>query len=36
MEIDSIRVRVRQTLGAGALSCDDQGKVWAGRGIGTH
>ena len=33
---DNIRIRVRQMLESGALPCDDHGKVWAGRGVGTH
>jgi hypothetical protein len=33
LEKASIRVRVRQMLETGALPCDEQGKVWAGRGV---
>ena len=36
MDKASIRGRVRQMLETGALPCDDNGKVWAGRGMGTH
>lgn len=36
MDRDSIRARVRQMLETGALPCDEPGKVWAGRGVGTH
>ena len=36
MDNDNIRIRVRQMLESGALPCDDHGKVWAGRGVGTH
>ncbi len=36
MENASIRVRVRRMLETGALPCDEHGKVWAGRGVGTH
>jgi hypothetical protein len=36
MEQISIRLRVRQMLETGALPCDEHGKVWAGRGVGTH
>jgi hypothetical protein len=36
MDNASIRVRVRQMLETGALPCDEHGKVWAGRGMGTH
>jgi hypothetical protein len=36
MKADTIRARVRQLLEAGALPCDEDGKVWAGRGVGTH
>jgi hypothetical protein len=36
MDRVSIRVRVRQMLETGRLPCDEPGKVWAGRGVGTH
>jgi hypothetical protein len=36
MDNASIRHRVRQMLETGALPCDEHGKVWAGRGVGTH
>jgi hypothetical protein len=36
MDSDTIRARVRRMLEAGALPCDEPGKVWAGRGVGTH
>jgi hypothetical protein len=32
----NIRDRVRELLETGALPCDETGKVWAGRGAGTH
>jgi hypothetical protein len=31
-----IRVRIRRMLETGLLPCDEPGKVWAGRGAGTH
>jgi hypothetical protein len=36
MDNASVRVRVREMLDTGELPCDEQGKVWAGRGAGTH
>lgn len=36
MDSDTIRARVRRMLETGALPCDEPGKVWAGRGVGTH
>lgn len=36
MERASVRARVRQMLESGSLPCDEEGKVWAGRGLGTH
>jgi hypothetical protein len=32
----SIRARVREMVETGQLPCDESGKVWAGRGSGTH
>jgi hypothetical protein len=36
MDQSGIRDRVRQMLETGLLPCEEQGKVWAGRGSGTH
>ena len=32
----SIRARIRQMVETGELPCEESGKVWAGRGDGTH
>jgi hypothetical protein len=32
----SIRSRVREMVETGQLPCEESGKVWAGRGTGTH
>jgi hypothetical protein len=32
----NIRARVREMVETGQLPCDESGKVWAGRGSGTH
>ena len=31
-----IRARIRQMVETGELPCEESGKVWAGRGDGTH
>jgi hypothetical protein len=36
MDKATIRARVRRMLETGVLPCDGDGKVWAGRGVGTH
>ena len=32
----NIRARIRQMVDTGELPCEESGKVWAGRGSGTH
>ena len=32
----NIRARIRQMVESGELPCEESGKVWAGRGSGTH
>ena len=32
----NIRARVREMVETGQLPCEESGKVWAGRGNGTH
>ena len=36
MDPQSVRVRIRQMVEGGELPCEETGKVWAGRGTGTH
>lgn len=36
MNEQNIRARIRQMVETGELPCDETGKVWAGRGSGTH
>ena len=32
----NIRARIREMVETGELPCEESGKVWAGRGSGTH
>jgi hypothetical protein len=32
----ALRLRVRQLVKTGEVSCEEPGKTWAGRGSGTH
>jgi hypothetical protein len=36
MDALNIRARIRQMVETGELPCEESGKVWAGRGSGTH
>ena len=36
MDALNIRARIRQMVATGELPCEESGKVWAGRGSGTH
>jgi hypothetical protein len=36
MDALSIRARIRMMVETGDLPCEETGKVWAGRGSGTH
>jgi len=36
MDTLSIRARIRTMVETGELPCEESGKVWAGRGSGTH
>jgi hypothetical protein len=36
MEDISLRARVRRMVQTGEMPCDEAGKIWAGRGVGTH
>jgi hypothetical protein len=36
MDEISLRLRVRQLVESGEVPCEEPGKVWAGRGSGTH
>jgi hypothetical protein len=36
MDSLNIRARIRQMVETGELPCEESGKVWAGRGNGTH
>jgi len=36
MDALSIRARIRAMVEGGELPCEESGKVWAGRGNGTH
>ena len=36
MDALNIRARIRRMVETGELPCEESGKVWAGRGSGTH
>jgi len=36
MEELTLRLRIRRLVESGEVPCDEPGKVWAGRGSGTH
>jgi hypothetical protein len=36
MDALNVRARIRQMVETGELPCEESGKVWAGRGSGTH
>ena len=36
MEEITLRLRVRQLVETGEVPCEEPGKIWAGRGNGTH
>jgi len=36
METIGLRARVRQMVESGEMPCEEPGKLWAGRGVGTH
>lgn len=36
MEEITLRLRVRQLVKTGEVPCEEPGKMWAGRGTGTH
>ena len=36
MEDITLRARVRRMVETGEMPCEETGKIWAGRGVGTH